>query len=115
MRRGSIPWRRSAERCGPRRRPEIGAHAGQGEAALMVGIDQLFGAGRHVGQDAQPAEGINPLELAAHTRRDGLAADAMEAVAAGDELAVQPVGLAVLVVGYIGISPRAFRRGDQKT
>ena len=33
----------------------------QGEAALAVGVDQLVGGGRHVGEDAEPAERVLAL------------------------------------------------------
>jgi hypothetical protein len=55
----------------------------------MAGVDQLFRARRHVGQDAQPTEGIGSLERLAIG--DGRAADAVETVAARDEVAGQLV------------------------
>ena len=54
----------------------------------MVGVDQLVVGRRHLGQHAQPAERILPLEGLQRAFRDGPAADAVIAVAAGDEVAV---------------------------
>jgi hypothetical protein len=63
----------------------------QREAALVVGVDQLVGRRRHLGQDGQPGERVLLGELPAPRQRDDLAADAVEAVAAGHEVAVQLV------------------------
>ena len=66
------------------------AHAEQREAALVVGVDQLVGRGRRLGQDAEPGERIDAL-VDSCSAPAGIAgaADAVEAVAAGDEVAVQ--------------------------
>jgi hypothetical protein len=65
----------------------VRTHAAQGEAALVVGVDQLVADRRHLGQQAEPAEGIDALETARWRLRHAGAADAVEAVAAGDEVA----------------------------
>jgi hypothetical protein len=59
--------------------------------------------GRHVGEDAEPAEGVRPFEDLDQFGRDRLAGHAPEAVAADDVLALQDV-LAALV-------PEADARG----
>ena len=46
------------------------AHGAQRKAALVVGVDQLVVDGRHVGQDAEPAERIDALVDADHVLRD---------------------------------------------
>src|SRR5262249_26859726 len=65
------------------------AGADQGEAALMVRVDQLRRRSRRLGEDTEPAEGINVVILGAARRWNGRAADAVEAVAACDEVAAQ--------------------------
>jgi hypothetical protein len=67
----------------------VAAHRGEREAAFVVGVDQFVVARRHVGQDAQPAERIDPFEFARGAGRDRLARRAVEAVAAGDEARVE--------------------------
>ena len=62
----------------------------------MGGIDQLVAAGRHLGQHAQPAERVDPLELAKGAGRHRAAARPVRAVGADDEVAVEPL-LAPLV------------------
>src|SRR4029078_11994566 len=47
-------------------------------------------------QDAEPAERIDAVVVVQHPGRDARPAHAMEAVAAGDELAFDPLGLAVV-------------------
>lgn len=61
----------------------------------MAGIDQFFVHRRGVGKDAQPAERINPFENLQAVGRDRLPCHAMEAVAAGDVVAVESIALAV--------------------
>jgi hypothetical protein len=67
----------------------------------MAGIDQLFGARRHVGQDAQPTERVDLLIDAQVRRWQGGTTHAPEAVAAGDEIAAQ---LMIDSVGPVGQS-----------
>src|SRR5262249_46384028 len=72
------------------------ARADQGEAALVVVVDQLFSGPRRPGEDAEPAERVQPRVLGQPSRRYGWPRDAVEAVAAGDEVAGQLTGLAVV-------------------
>ncbi len=75
------------------------AHRTEGEAALGGGIDQLFRHRRPVDHHPQPAERIDPLIGAQYLGWNGLAAGSVEAVAAGDEVALQLVAFAVLYPG----------------
>ncbi len=52
----------------------------------MAGVDELMGTGRHVRQDAEPTKGIDPLEGADRGGGQALTRDAVEAVAARDEV-----------------------------
>src|SRR5947209_7014339 len=61
------------------------ARADEGEAALVMRVDQLLGRGGRLDQDAEPAERVDAREFMAHARRDRGPRDAVEAVAAGDE------------------------------
>jgi hypothetical protein len=74
------------------------AHGAEGEAALVVAVDQLGIDRRRIGEDAEPSERIDPLEGVEHLRRDGLAAHAVEAVAPGNEIARDLVRLPALAV-----------------
>src|SRR5438034_607744 len=64
-------------------------HAVQGEAALVVCIDQLLVRRRRGGQDPEPCERVFPLERSQDAGRNAVAADSVEAVAPGDEVAAQ--------------------------
>ena len=66
-------------------------------------VDQLLRGRRRCGQDAEPGEGIDPLEDAQHALRDRRPADAVEAVAAGDEVAVELAHLAVIAEADRGL------------
>ena len=44
-------------------------HRGQGKAARVAGVDELIRAGRHIGQDTQPAERVGSLERLARWRQ----------------------------------------------
>jgi len=57
---------------------------------------------RRAGQDAEPAEGIDPLELLALVFGDGSAADAMEAIAARDIGAIEAMAGALQRVFHEG-------------
>ncbi len=63
------------------------------EAALVVRVDQLLVRRRGLGEDPEPGERILARRLAVSAVGDGLAADAVEAVAAGDEVAGQLAAL----------------------
>ena len=69
----------------------------------VVGIDEFVVAGRHVGQDTEPAEGIDALVFLADGGGDRAAADAVVAVAAGDDVAVQVVRLVGVGVADAGV------------
>src|SRR5690606_38598954 len=56
-----------------------------------------------IGDDAEPAEGINPLVGSDCLLRHGTAADAVVTVATRDEIAIDPVGYAVLFISDIGL------------
>ena len=78
---------------------ELGrAHAEQREAALVVRVDELVVRRRHRGQDSEPAERILARERAQDARRDRRAADAVEPVAAGDDVAFEHLPLTLVGV-----------------
>src|SRR5690606_17303075 len=54
-------------------------------------------------EDAQPAEGVDLLELLEHGGGDGAARDAVEAVAAGDVVALDGAGVAVDLEAHAGL------------
>src|SRR3954470_6560955 len=85
------------------------AGADQREAALVAGVDQLVRGGRRLGEDAEPAERVDAeVVVADGALGHGGPADAVAAVAAGDEIADELSGLALL--GRAG-DPRPVR-GD---
>ncbi len=55
----------------------------------MIRVNQLVRGRRNVGQNPQPAKWIDALETLHRLVRDALPADAVIAVAAGDEIAGQ--------------------------
>jgi hypothetical protein len=65
------------------------AGADQREAALVVRVDQLSRGRRRLGQNAEPAERVDPEVVAADRVRDGTPADPVGAVTAADEVAEQ--------------------------
>jgi hypothetical protein len=58
------------------------------KAALVIRVDELVRRGRRLGEDAQPAERIDPLVDGQHTVGNRRTADAVEAVAPGNQVAV---------------------------
>ena len=85
---------------------ELGAAQGQQrKAALVVGVDELVVRRRHGREDAEPGVGVLALERPQHALRDRAARDAVEAVAAGDDVAFDRDRCAV--VGEL--DPRALR------
>ncbi len=74
-------------------------HGAKREAARMVDIDQFIGDRRRLRQNPEPAEWIDPLKRLDRRRFYAGAADAVKAVAAGDEVACDLMADAVLVVG----------------
>ena len=69
------------------------------KAALVVGVDELVHRRLDVGEDAEPGEGVLTLERAQHAGRDGLAADAVEPVAAREHVAFDLVSAALVDEG----------------
>ncbi|MOA03457.1 hypothetical protein D3C78_1229660 [compost metagenome] len=65
----------------------------------MLGVDQLRGDRRGIGQQAQPAERVDALEVLQDLGRDRLPRHAVEAVATGDVVAVDAHLFAILVEG----------------
>ena len=65
----------------------------------MVGVDQFVMDRRDVGNDAEPAKGIDPLERLQPLAFDRLAGRPVIAVATGDEIAVQNLLAATLAEG----------------
>src|SRR5690606_17770576 len=77
------------------------AHRSESESALVVGVDQLLVARRHVGQDAQPPERIYKLVMPGHGVRYASAGGAVETVAAGDDPGVDAQRLPVLLERHV--------------
>jgi hypothetical protein len=69
-------------------------HAEQGEAALVIGIDQFLGRGRGLGQNSQPRERVGPFKNGQNVRWNGSSRNSVKSVASGDELAAQLMLLA---------------------
>src|SRR5258705_5511259 len=74
-------------------------HRAKREAARVVDIDQFMRDRRRLRQNTEPAERIDPFKRLDRRRFYAGAADAVKAVAAGDEVAGDLVADAVLVVG----------------
>ena len=72
------------------------AHGVEREAAVGVGVDQFVIRRRRLRQDAEPAERIVALEHAEHAVGKARPADAVETVAAGDEVAFDLLRLAAM-------------------
>ncbi|MOA34691.1 hypothetical protein D3C78_1560790 [compost metagenome] len=87
-------------------------HGTESKTTRVVGIDELMVDGRHVSQNAEPAERIDLLEFLDRALRHRFAADPVEAVAAGDEIAIDTVGYAVFLIGDIGAGAIEIMRLD---
>jgi hypothetical protein len=61
--------------------------ADQGEPPVVPRIDQLLRGAFRLREDAEPSERVHVRIVRARSRGDGLAADSVESVAAGDEVA----------------------------
>ena len=72
------------------------AHAEQREAPLGMAIDQLVRHRRRRGEDAEPGERVDALIDGQRVLRHARPADAVEAVAAADEVTRERLRLAVL-------------------
>src|SRR5690606_49043 len=79
---------RAALQVIPAARPR--AHAAERESALMLDVHDLARRRLRIDQQAEPAERIGLLVQAQRSRRDRPPADAVKAVAAGDEVAGEP-------------------------
>ena len=66
----------------------------------MPHIDQLLGHRRRLGEDAEPAERVDALMRGDRSCRHALAADAVKAVAASDEVAVDLQRVAAGAAGH---------------
>ena len=82
------------------------AHAEQGKAALVEAIDQFLGDRTRLRQNAEPAERIFALVVGQHAVRNARPANAMKAVAAADEIAVE-------LLRFAGVLETNFRRAGQ--
>jgi len=69
-------------------------------------------ARRHVGQNAEPAEGVDPLVALQHRRGNAPAADPVIAVATRDVVAFQVVQRASPAVSNEGLSVGEIVKGD---
>ena len=78
-----------------------GTLAAQGKAVGMFGVNQFFRYRRGVGEQTQPAEGVHALVGFEHIGGYALARHAVEAVAAGDKVAIKAVVFTVVAVGDI--------------
>ncbi len=67
----------------------------QGEAALVIGVDQLLGGRGRLGQNAQPSERIDPVEDRQRSGGNRRPAYAVKTVAPGDEVADHFLRIAV--------------------
>src|SRR5690606_5634520 len=88
------------------------ALAAEHEAALVVGVDQFVVDRRGVGQQAEPAERVDALVFGQHALGNALAGHTVEAVATGDVITVDAVGLAVLLVSDVGLGTLEFVQLD---
>src|SRR3954464_7456994 len=70
----------------------------------MEAIDQLVIRRRRFRQEAKPAERIDPVVILEHARRKTWPADAVEAVAAADEIAFDLLRLTVMPEPDFGIA-----------
>lgn len=78
----------------------------------MIGVDQ-FGIGRpHFSQHAEPTERILPLEGFQRALGNRFTADAVIAIAAGNELAIDAMGDAALLVGGKRLGTIEVVKGD---
>src|SRR4051794_27438933 len=88
------------------------AHRAQRKSPRMVGIDQLIADRWRFWKYAEPAERIDPLEGLDRRRLDAGAADAVKTVAAGDEIAGDLAGNAVLGVSHARVVGVEIKRFD---
>ena len=84
----------------------------EGEAAVMVGVDELVHGGLDLGEDPEPAEGILALEAAEDAGGNGPAADPVEAVAAREDVALELVVATLVREGEARPVGRQVVNGD---
>ena len=72
-------------------------HRVHGETVGVERVDELVGAGRHLGEDPEPGVRVDALAHGTHRLRDRLPAHAVEAVAAGDVVRLDHLRVAVCV------------------
>src|SRR5205807_1566395 len=72
------------------------ARTDQGESAFRIGINQFFGRGRSLHQDAEPSKGIGVGKDLLFRLWNGRPGNAMKAIAPRDEVALQ-LDLLILV------------------
>ena len=90
----------------------LAAHGREREAVLVPRIDQLMRDGPGMAQDAKPGEGVDAVINAQDVVRDRAAADAVEAVAAADEGAVQHLRHAVMGEADLRVVAGHVMHGD---
>ena len=83
----------------------------KGETALVARINDVADR-RRLRHDPQPAERIGALESPQHRRRNALPRDAMETVAAGDEIASDGMGPSGLLVGDLRLGVGKVNEAD---
>ena len=77
------------------------AHGAQRKATFMVAINNSVGRHRrYISQHTQPAKGVDPLELSGGCLGHTGPANAMKAVAPGNKVAGQRVGLSMLGITH---------------
>jgi hypothetical protein len=79
------------------------AHGKQRKATMVMDVNEFLGCRRRLREDAEPAEGIVAFVNGEDARGDGGAADSVEAVATGDEVAIEALGGAIVLERDVGI------------
>ena len=69
----------------------LGSHRRERKTAFVVGVNQFVMARRNIGQNPEPTERVNPLELRCRARWNAFARWSVIAVATCDESRVNPV------------------------
>jgi len=79
-------------------------HGEKSEAAVVVCVDEFVGGRGSLREDAEPTERIVAFVGGENALRDGGAGDSVEAVATGNEVAVEAFGETVVMERDVGIS-----------
>ena len=69
----------------------------------MIGVNEVFQR-RSLDHDAKPAERVGSFKGSEHTGWNGLSAWTVETVAAGDEVAIDPAGFALMHIGDVRVA-----------